>query len=94
MVMSAYLNGAISFIPDIPKIRSAKNRANTITEMANAAIQRPFCTRYLKLLLVTAKRQKGRFTQSIFITQTNIYQTVTKLSRWMRKLNKITSPLV
>ena len=50
MVEFANLKGATSIIPARPKIRSAKNKAKTMTEIANAAIQRAFCTgRFPKL---------------------------------------------
>ena len=43
-IMLAYLKGASCNIPDKPSIKSAKNKARTITAIVNAAIQSPFCT--------------------------------------------------
>ena len=50
-------------MPASPRIRSARNSANTITEMVNAAIQSPFCTDTSVLQIVDAKC-RSKTTQS------------------------------
>ena len=44
MTMLLYLNGARFAIPAKPKIKSAKNRTSTITEIVKAVMQSPFGT--------------------------------------------------
>ena len=44
IIQSANLNGAIGSMPAKPKIRSARNKAKTMTAIVNAAMQSPFCT--------------------------------------------------
>ena len=44
ITMLLYLNGARFTIPAKPRIRSAKNRTSTITEIVKAVIQSPFGT--------------------------------------------------
>ena len=44
MIKFAYLKGAKWYIPAIPKMRSAANKAQTITAIESAAMHSPLCT--------------------------------------------------